>query len=218
MDKIARREGIGNLMAEGSLQFADRFGYANLAAQVNGLELAQHDPRGFSGLAITYTTSPRGACHMTADMYNVQMGQENPAFEIVSEDRFANEAIITARHQNFRALTNSCVICNFYPVDGSELLRLLNLVTGWEMEMEEFRRTGERIFTMMRLFNLKLGYDPKKEKLPDLIMRPLDGPTEGHVPDVEQQLDTWYEYRDWDRETGRPSEERLKMLDLSDHL
>lgn len=218
VDKIARREGIGNLMAEGSLQFADRFGYANLAAQVNGLELAQHDPRGFSGLAITYTTSPRGACHMTADMYNVQMGQENPAFEIVSEDRFANEAIITARHQNFRALTNSCVICNFYPVDGSELLRLLNLVTGWEMEMEEFRRTGERIFTMMRLFNLKLGYDPKKEKLPDIIMRPLDGPTEGHVPDVEQQLDTWYEYRDWDRETGRPSEERLKMLDLSDHL
>lgn len=214
MEKIAKKEGIGGVMAEGSLQFGEKFGVGNLAAQVNGLELAQHDPRGFSGLAITYTTSPRGACHMTADMYNVQMGQINEAFEIESEDRFANEAIITARHQNFRCVTNSALICNFYPVDGDELLNLLRLVTGWDMNTQELRLIGERIFTIMRLLNLKLGYDTSGEKLPEIVMKPLEGPTEQHVPDVNEQLDTWYEYRNWDRESGRPSDDALERAGL----
>lgn len=218
IEKIAKRDGIGDVMAEGSSQFGERFGVANLAAQVNGLELAQHDPRGFSGLAITYTTSPRGACHMTADMYNVQMGQVNEPFEIESEDRFANEAVIAARHQNFRCVTNSAVICNFYPLDGHELLDMFRLVTGWDMDIEELRRAGNRIFTLMRLLNLKLGYDVKGERLPEIVMKPLEGATEGHVPDFSAQLDTWYEYRDWDRETGKPSDRALKDLGLSDLL
>jgi aldehyde:ferredoxin oxidoreductase len=214
MEKIARREGIGDVMAEGSLEFGEKFACGHLAAQVNGLELPQHDPRGFSGLAITYTTSPRGACHMTADMYNVQMGQENQAFEIESQDRFANEAVITARHQDFRCVTNSAVICNFYAVNGDELLELFRLVTGWDMTIEELRRAGERIFTFMRLFNLKLGYDVNRERLPDILLAPLEGPTEGHVPNVEEQLDTWYEHRDWDRKTGRPSMKETERLGI----
>jgi aldehyde:ferredoxin oxidoreductase len=215
IEKIAKREGIGEVMAEGSVQFGDKFGYGNLAAQVNGLELPQHDPRGFSGLGVAYATSPRGACHMAGDMYNIQMGQINESFHIESEDRFANEAKITANHQDFRALTNSCLICNFLPVDGEELLKMLNLVTGWNMSIEEFRQTGERIFTMMRLLNLKLGYTTKGEKLPEILNKPLEGATEGHVPDVNEHLDTWYQHREWDRKTGRPSEAKLKLLNLS---
>ncbi|MFW9964896.1 MAG: aldehyde ferredoxin oxidoreductase family protein, partial [Candidatus Sifarchaeia archaeon] len=142
--KIAKREGIGSLMAEGALEFGKKFGVPELAVQVNGLELPQHDPRGFSGHAIGYATSPRGACHMSADMYNVQMGQPNEAFRIESEDRFANEADLVARLQDFRALTNSAVICNFYPVDGDQLLKLLQLTTGWDMDIEELVQTGER--------------------------------------------------------------------------
>ncbi|MFW9842338.1 MAG: aldehyde ferredoxin oxidoreductase family protein, partial [Candidatus Thorarchaeota archaeon] len=129
--KIAKREGIGELMAEGATALGERFGAAELAVQTNGLEFPMHDPRGFSGHAIGYATSPRGACHMSADMYNVQMGQPNVAFNIESEDRFANEADLVARLQNFRALTNSSVLCNFYPADGDQLLKLLQLTTGW---------------------------------------------------------------------------------------
>jgi aldehyde:ferredoxin oxidoreductase len=215
MEKIAKRQGIGDVMAEGSVQFGEKFGCGHLAAQVNGLEVPQHDPRGFSGMAITYTTSPRGACHMTADMYNVQMGQVNEAFEIESVDRFGNEAVITARHQDFRCVTNSAVICNFYPVNGDELLELFKLVTGWEMTIDELRRAGERIFTFMRLFNLKMGYDVKGEQLPEILLEPLEGPTEGHVPNVEEQLDTWYKHRDWDRKTGRPSVKETERLGIS---
>ncbi len=215
-EKIAKREGIGDVMAEGALEFGEKFGVPELAAQVNGLELPMHDPRGFSGHAIGYATSPRGACHMTADMYNIQMGQPNEAFDIESDDRFANEADLVARLQDFRALTNSAVTCNFYPMDGDQLLKLIQLATGWEMDTEELVQTGERIFTMMRLLNLKLGYDTKKETLPEIIARPLEGATEGQVPDIEAQLKTWYEYRGWDRKTGRPPEDKLKKLGLAD--
>lgn len=214
MDKIANREGIGDLMAEGAREFGEKFGVPELAVQVNGLEFPQHDPRGFSGMAIGYATSPRGACHMAADMYNVQMGQPNEAFGIDSQDRFANEAEIAARSQNFRCLTNSAVICNFYPIDGDELTRFFQLVTGWDISAQELVKTGERIFTMMRLLNLKLGYTTSNEKLPELISRPLEGPTERHVPDIEGQLKTWYDFRGWDRASGRPPSEILQELGL----
>ncbi len=213
-EKIAKREGIGDIMAEGSFEFGEKFGCGDLAVQVNGMEFPQHDPRGFSGLAVGYATSPRGACHMSADMYNVQMGQPNDAFDIESKDRFLNEADIVAKQQNFRALTNSVVMCNFYPLNGDELAKFMNQVTGWNISVEEIVTTGERIFTMMRLLNLKLGYNTANEKLPLLISKPLEGPTEGHVPDIEEQLTTWYEFRGWDRKSGKPPAEKLKALGL----
>jgi aldehyde:ferredoxin oxidoreductase len=214
MEKIANREGIGNIMAEGSVVFGKKFDSESYAAQVNGLDLPMHDPRAFSGLTISYTTSPRGACHMSADMYNVQMGQTNEALGIESEDRFANEAIIAAKQQDFRCFTNSALMCNFYPILGEQLAELMNLVTGWEFSVNDVALIGERIFTLMRLLNLKLGYNPGNERLPEIIMQPLEGPTEGHVPNVEEQLETWYEYRKWDRITGIPSKEKLELLDL----
>jgi aldehyde:ferredoxin oxidoreductase len=152
---------------------------------------------------------------MSADMYNVQMGQPNEAFNIESDDRFANEAELVARLQNFRALTNSAVICNFYPADGEQLLKLIQLATGWDMTIEELVQTGERIFTMMRLLNLRLGYDSKNEGLPELVLRPLEGATEGHVPDIEAQLKTWYKYRGWNRKSGKPPSNKLETLGLA---
>lgn len=212
LDKIANREGVGNLMAEGSTAFGAKFGFESLAAQVNGLDLPMHDPRGFSGLAVGYATSPRGACHMTADMYTVQMGQINEALGIESNHRFDNEAVIVAKHQDWRCLTNSALICNFFPVMAEELVELFKMVMGWDSSVEELALTGERIFTMMRLFNLKLGYDVKNERLPEIVLQPLEGATEGHVPDVEAQLDTWYKHRKWSRKTGKPSKKKIEKL------
>lgn len=216
LEKISKREGVGEVMAEGTLAFGRKFGFENLAAQVNGLELPMHDPRGFSGMAIAYATSPRGACHMTADMYNIQMGQTNELLEIESFDRFANEADIAARHQDFRCITNSAGVCNFYPFLAEEIVELFKMVTGWDYSVEELALTGERIFTLMRLFNLKMGYDTKNEKLPDIVLQPLEGPTEGHVPNVEEQLETWYKLRGWSRKTGKPPAKKIEALGLSD--
>jgi aldehyde:ferredoxin oxidoreductase len=81
--------------------------------------------------------------------------------------------------------------------------------------VDELALAGERIFTLMRLFNLKLGYDIKNEKLPEIVLRPLEGATEGHVPDVEDQLDTWYKFREWSRKTGKPSKKKIEKLSLA---
>ncbi|MHA2235049.1 MAG: aldehyde ferredoxin oxidoreductase C-terminal domain-containing protein, partial [Candidatus Thorarchaeota archaeon] len=94
-------------------------------------------------------------------------------------------------------------------------LKLVQLSTGWDIDIGELVQTGERIFTMMRLLNLKLGYDSKNEMLPEIILRPLDGATEGHVPDIEAQLETWYKYRGWDRKSGMPPKDKLKELGLA---
>jgi aldehyde:ferredoxin oxidoreductase len=217
IQKIAKREGVGDLMAEGSLAFARKFGCEELAAQVNGLELPMHDPRGFSGMAIAYATSPRGACHMTADMYNVQMGQTNEALGIESQDRFANEAEITAKQQDLRCVTNSLLICHYYSALAEELVEFIQKVTGWnDYSVQELAETGERLFTLLRLFNLKMGYQTANEKLPEILLRPLDGPTEGYVPDVDAMLETWYRFRGWSRKTGSPPKERLEKLGLSE--
>lgn len=151
---------------------------------------------------------------MSADMYNVQMGQVNEELEIESVDRFANEAVIVARQQDFRCITNSIGVCNFVPFKAGHLVKLLNLATGWDYSIDDLKITGERIFTLMRLLNLKLGYDVKGETLPELITRPLEGPTEGHVPNIEEQLDTWYTFRGWDRKTGMPPKDTIERLGL----
>ena len=216
IEKIAHREGIGNLMAEGSLAFAKKFGVGELAVQVNGLETPMHDPRGFSGMAIAYATSPRGACHMSCDMYNYQMGVTDEGLGVESVDRFKNEAVLAAKVQDFRCVTNSALICHFYPIKADELAEMMRLVTGWDFSLEELVKAGERIFTLQRLMNLKLGYDIKNEGLPELLLKPLDGPSEGHVPDVKAQLTTWYRYRKWSRKTGKPSKKKIAALGLSD--
>ncbi len=215
IDRIVRREGIGAVMAEGSLALGERFGVPELAAQVHGLELAQHDPRAFSGMTIAYATGPRGACHMSADMYPVQMGLEDEEWGLVSTDRFGNEADVAARLQDLRCVTNSLLMCHFYPILSVELVDMLRLVTGWDYTLDEIRETGERIFTLMRLLNLRLGYNPRDEGLPKIVLQPLEGPTEGYVPDVEEQLNTWYRYRGWDRASGQPSEKRVRELGLT---
>jgi aldehyde:ferredoxin oxidoreductase len=216
IEKIAHREGIGDLMAEGSLAFAERFGVGELAVQVNGLETPMHDPRGFSGMAIAYATSPRGACHMSCDMYNYQMGVTDEGLGVESVDRFDNEAVLAAKVQDFRCVTNSALTCHFYPIKADELAEMMKLVTGWDFTLEELVKAGERIFTLQRLMNLKLGYDSKNEGLPELLLKPLDGPSERHVPDVEAQLDTWYKYRKWSRKTGKPSKSKIAALGLSE--
>ncbi|UCE09284.1 MAG: aldehyde ferredoxin oxidoreductase family protein [Candidatus Thorarchaeota archaeon] len=216
LDKTAKREGVGDLLAEGTLAMGEKFDAVELAAQVNGLETPMHDSRGFSAMAVTYATSPRGACHMNAEMYMWQMGTLDESLGIECKDRFENDADSAAKVQDLRCITNSALHCTFYPIFGDELADLLTLATGWEYKVDDIKTTGERIFTLMRMMNLKLGYDTSGEKLPEILLRPLEGPTESHVPDVDEQLNTWYAHRGWDRRTGKPPKKRLKELGLDE--
>ncbi|MEA3397599.1 MAG: aldehyde ferredoxin oxidoreductase family protein, partial [Chloroflexota bacterium] len=193
IEMLARREGFGDVLAEGSAALAERFGAPELAVTVNRLEVPMHDPRAFAGMAVTYALSPRGACHMQGDMYGVDMGM-GPALEldILPGDRFeatAEKGRIAARQQAWRNLYNAINLCQFQNPGVGQLLAAMNGATGWGLEVEDLMTLGKRIVTLKRLLNLRRGLTRADDRLPDLLLKPLDdGGTEGAVPDVEALL------------------------------
>ena len=85
---------------------------------------------------------------------------------------------------------------------------------GEDIVLEELILLGERIFALKRLINLKLGWKTEWEKIPQIMLQKLEGPTEGNIPDYETQLKEWYTYRNYDRNTGEPKTDELKRLEL----
>ncbi len=219
IEMLARREGFGDVLAEGSAVLAERFGVPELAVTVNRLEAPMHDPRAFAGMAVTYALSPRGACHMQGDMYGVDMGM-GPALEldILPGDRFEateEKGRIAARQQAWRNLYNAINLCQFQNPGVGRLLAAMNGATGWGLETEDLMTLGKRIVTLKRLLNLRRGLTRADDRLPDLLLKPLDdGGTEGAVPDVETLLAGAYAEYGWDPKTGKPSQETLEELGL----
>jgi aldehyde:ferredoxin oxidoreductase len=217
---IARREGFGDLLAEGSAALAERFGVPRLAVTVHRLEVPLHDPRAFAGLAVSYALSPRGACHMQGDMYGVDTGQGPPVeLGVIPGDRFEaseHKGRIAARQQAWRNLYNALILCQFQNPGVERVLAALKAATGWDLEAEELMTLGVRMVTLKRLLNLRRGLVRREDGLPDLLQAPLDeGGTEGKVPDVDALLRGAYAEYGWDPKTGAPAPETLRKLDLS---
>jgi len=189
------------------------------AAQVQGLEVPMHDPRASAGVALSYLTSSRGACHNKSDMYWVDVGRIIEEIGVAATDRFQEEgkAEVVARHQNWRSVCDALITCILMNVPVQGLVDMLNAATGWDIDLEEMMTIGERIFNLKRALNIKLGWRPEGERLPSLLLQPLEeGGTEGYVPDVERLLLDYYRVRGWDRETGKPTAGHLRRLGLED--
>jgi aldehyde:ferredoxin oxidoreductase len=219
IEKTVRREGFGDLLAEGSLGLARRFDVEDLAAQVNGLEVAMHDPRASAGVALSYLTSPRGACHNKSDAYWLDMGRVMEDLGIGLMDRFQEEgrAAMMVRHQDWRSCGDALICCQLVNVPSDGLVSLLAAATGWGLTREDLFLAGERILNLKRALNLRWGLKPEQERLPGLLMQPLDeGGTAGYVPDVDRLLSEYYEARQWDRTSGKPSEQKLLQLGLQE--
>jgi aldehyde:ferredoxin oxidoreductase len=219
IEKTSRREGFGDLLAEGSLGLARHFHVEDLAAQVNDLEVAMHDPRASAGVTLSYLTSPRGACHNKSDTYWLDVGRVMEDLGIGATDRFQEEgrAAVMVKHQDWRSCGDALICCQLVNVPGDGLVSMLAAATGWELTREELFQAGERILNLKRALNLRWGLNPSAEKLPALFTLPLDeGGTGGYVPDVERLLLDYYQARQWDRATGRPSKQKLLQLGLNE--
>ena len=214
---IAKREGIGNQLAEGSLALGKKHNCEESVLHVRGLEIPNHDPRAFSGMATVYTMASRGATHLEGDMYSVDMGADVRELGIVGGDRTENEGkgLTAARAQDFRAFFDSVIMCHFAIVPPKTIISLLNLATGGSLKTEDILTIGSRAVTMKRLFNLRCGLSPQDEKLPSALLTPQpDSVTDDFVPDLDMQLQEYYDYRKWDRKSGRPSEEAINSLNI----
>ncbi len=216
---LARREGIGNWMADGSRAFARRYGVEEEAVQVNGLEVAYHDPRGVSGMALVYATSPRGACHNKSDYFFVDWGQAEASLGLETYERNAGaeKAGNVARHQDWRTVCDSLVMCLFANIPVDLTLGLVNAACGLDWKVDDLLRCGERGWNLKRAINNRLGLTRQNDKLPKALLEPLeDGPSAGYVPDLESMLKAYYAVRGWDPATGRPDRKKLLSLDLED--
>ena len=216
---IARREGIGDMLANGSRQFGAAFGAEDEAVQVNGLEVAYHDPRGVSGMALSYATSPRGACHNQSDYFFVDWGHMNEKLGIDYIERHAQaeKAANVAKHQNLRTFFNSAVMCILAGVDPQMQTDLVNAACGLDWTIDDMMKSGERAWNLKRAINIRMGLARANDKLPKALLEPYqEGGSAGFVPDLENMLSAYYEARGWDKETGKPSREKLIELGLED--
>ncbi|HUU77992.1 MAG TPA: aldehyde ferredoxin oxidoreductase family protein [candidate division Zixibacteria bacterium] len=218
LTKIARREGIGNLLAEGADAVANHYNIPEEAHTVNGLELPYHDPRAFFSMASVYATSSRGACHNNGDGYKMCLGVTVPEIDLKCEDRFDDieAGRMAVKVQDFRAVYNALIMCHFAMPPFKDTIKALELATGWEYSIEDVMKVGERITNLKRMLNKQMGLTKANDKLPKIVYHRLtEGGTEGKIPNLEVQLKEYYKVRNWDTTTGFPTESWLKTLNLN---
>ena len=235
VEQIAKRQGIGNLLAEGSRKAAEKLGGGaeDFAMHVKGMEFPLHDVRGMKGHGLGIATSNRGACHLqveTDDMFESQLapdiGIDEKTFPKEHRDRLyagPEKVKIVKIIGDLFAVFDSLIICKWttYPCGGYKTQTLVDVVataTGWDFTIDELMKTGDRIINLCRAFNAREGITRKDDKLPKRFSEPLpEGPYKGEAfpEDVfERMLTQLYELRGWDEKTGIPTREKLEELEL----
>jgi aldehyde:ferredoxin oxidoreductase len=219
LNLLIERKGIGSLLAEGTRIIAEKLGVdPDLAAHVKGLELPMHDPRAYLGQALSYMTSCTGANHNKGDFYNID-GDAASYSKIRKKDRFTvnkrEKAIIA--YQDLTNIYDSAVICNFTHINENTLARLLKSSTGIQSfgSSGTLFKIGERASNLKRLISCKLGCNREDDYLPKIVSIALKtGGSAGIAIDLEENLKVYYEKRGWEWDTGFPSPEKLKELDI----
>ena len=234
IEQIARKEGIGALLAEGSARAAERIGKGAeaLCMQVKNLEIPMHEPRLNSALGLGYMVNPHGADHMDSliDIFfsafakqpdvvvpdAVPMGFEPAPFEGIGPRKVALLKVF----QSKRIILDALLCCHFLPYSFSQLAELTSAVTGWETSTMELCRIAERILTLCRLFNTREGLSAKDDRLPERFFNPTrTGPLSERALDpteMDKAKRYYYSLMGWD-DQGFPAKEKLDELGI-DHL
>jgi aldehyde:ferredoxin oxidoreductase len=209
--KMGRRQGFGDILAEGGYRLAEKYGHAELFMGAKKQEFPGFHPQGFQILGLGYATSNRGACHL-----------KNNAYYDDTRFQTANQAAIAKIDQDYTAVIDSGGLCHaiyvrdFMPWREEIVPPLLEAVTGAGYTKESMLLAGERIWNIERLFNLKAGLTAKDDTLPPRILKePMtEGPSKGQVVRLGEMLPEYYRARGWDK-NGVPTPEKLAELGLS---
>lgn len=225
IEKIADRKEIGKLLGEGLVKASEEIGgnSSEFAIHVKGLDFPAHDPRAKVSLALGYTTSNRGACHLQAFTHDFEDGAAVPDLGYPETlDRFETDgkAKFVIDFQNLMSMFDSLHCCKFTLFGGmtlDPLVKALNLVTGWNFTKEDFLEAGERIFNLKRLYNVREGMSRKDDTLPPRILNhPRGGGSGDNLPYLNKMLHEYYQIRGWD-EFGIPTKETVKRLGLEEY-
>jgi aldehyde:ferredoxin oxidoreductase len=228
--KIAYREGIGDLLAEGSRVMAEELGQdsQHFAMQVKGLELPAYDPRAAKICGLGYVTANRGGDHITSYV-------EAPTFVdvpllVIEESTIKDpliadpqEAKVIVDMENAMSALDAIGCCKFMGMGltSQDMVDLLAFATGWDITLDEYITCGERNYNLARAFCIREGTDRHTDRLPDRLMQdPLPtGPAEDmliEIDDMEKMKDAYYQFRGWDLSNGYPTQQKLIELGLDD--
>jgi aldehyde:ferredoxin oxidoreductase len=212
--KIGRREGFGDVLAEGGARLAERFGRPDLFMGVKKQEFPAYDPRGAFGMGLQYATSNRGACHVRGYMIAPEiLGAPHKMDPLIAEGK----AAMNIGFQDLTAALDSAGVCLFvtFSIGAPELTAMLKTATGFDYDADEFLRCGARIWNLERLFNQRAGFSKRDDTLPRRLLRePMPGgPAKGLTVPLGAMLAEYYRLRGWDAE-GRPTKEKLAALGL----
>lgn len=222
INQIAKRKEFGGeYLVDGPVFAAKKIGKGTIefVSQTKGLDYPAHDPRGHFSMALSYVTAVRGACHLEGLTFFLDRGLKVEDFGYTEPpDQFREEdkPPIAYNLQNFLSVYNPLGLCKFLMgrAEPSHIARWVNRVTGFEMDMKELLKIGERIFNLKRLYDIRLGVSGKDDILPKrLLTAKPDGKAKGKVPNLKKMLPEYYRLRGWD-ENGIPTKKRLKELDL----
>jgi aldehyde:ferredoxin oxidoreductase len=194
---IAARRGDGDLLAEGSRRAADALGRPELAMQVKGLEMPGYDPRSMHAMALGYAVSTRGADHNRSSAYRLDLSTEVDRFDLRPDDSPKLVAV-----ENEAAWLDSLILCKFlrgvFRELPAETADLLEAVTGERVEPLE---VGARVCTLRKLFNVRAGWRPEDDTLPE---RFLAGPLSRDKLDA--CIRSYYHARSWSEEGWVPAQ------------
>ncbi|NLF02794.1 MAG: aldehyde ferredoxin oxidoreductase family protein [Anaerolineales bacterium] len=228
VERIARREGFGNLLAEGSLRAARQIGRGTerYAMQVKGQEVPMHEPRIKFGLDLGYAISPTGADHVhnihdtgfenAADLDDVRsIGILDP---LPAKSLGPEKVRLAAYWINRQMLHNSMGMCMFLPYRLWHLCDMVQGITGWNSSAFELLKVGERALAMARAFNAREGFDSEDDEPPWRFSTAFEsGPAAGvKVPaeEVAEAIELYYGMMGWDRDSGAPTRARLYELGI----
>ena len=238
-EKIAKREGLGDVLADGVKVAAERInkGAEKYAIHIHGQEPAMHDPRSTPSFATVYQSDATPGRHMQGSCAHFEMGTfedfefphfgikiphvERPAFKHTYTGKGKWEALFR-NHSHLGNTSGACLIADLgpgmvTPVDTIPIF--LSVITGWQFSPEEILRIGERISAIRQAINVREGLMPKDFKMPGRTVGdpPLkEGPTANITVDVNTMVVEYYKAMDWDLETGKPSKKKLLELGLED--
>ncbi len=215
IEEMGHRRGFGELVAQGGYRVAEKYGHPELFMGVKKQAFPAYDGRGAQGMALGYSTSNRGACHLRGYTISVEV------FGIPQKmDPFVTQGKpgVSKLFQDVTAFVDSTGICLFttFGIGADDIQPMLEHATGVGYTVEECLKAGERIWNLERLFNLKAGFTGKDDTLPPRLLNEgiPAGPAKGMVAKLPEMLPEYYKLRGWDA-SGIPSKAKLKELALA---
>jgi len=225
-EKICKREGIGDVLADGVKLAAERIGKGaeRFAIHIHGQEPGYHDAKLCPSRGTAYVADPTPGRHTAGGAATAEFGRATapqPGIDLPKIERYqyTGKGPVQAAWSNHKQIVETSGLCLMPANWGYRLDEAIAAVTGWDFTVAELLLTGERIQTLRHAFNVREGLRPADFKLPDrLIGKPplKEGPTAGVTIDIDTLVKEYYEAMAWDTETGAPARERLRTLGLAE--